>query len=204
MRTLLYVRTSTNLQANGLEAQILALKKYCETRGINSYEIFSDEGVSGAKANRPGLDSLLSVVETGDPCQVISYSLSRLSRSTKHLLHTLEAFQKYQVGFISLSESIDLSTPAGRMLTTVLGAVAELERSLIIERVKCGLENARAKGKRLGRVKTRDSALIQALLGQGLSYRKIASIAKCSTWCVAQEAKCLGIAKIQTAIPVSK
>ena len=81
------------------------------------------------------------------------WKFDRFARSLSHLLRALETFQALGVHFVSLSESLSTSTPAGKMVFTVLGAVAELERSLIVERVKAGLGNARAKGKRLGRPK---------------------------------------------------
>src|SRR5262252_3063389 len=84
---------------------------------------------------------------------VIVWRFDRFARSVSHLLRALETFQALGIDFISLSESIDTSTPTGKMVFTVLGAVAELERSLIVERVKAGIRNARAKGKRLGRPK---------------------------------------------------
>jgi DNA invertase Pin-like site-specific DNA recombinase len=92
-----------------------------------------------------------------------------------HLLRALETFQALGVHFVSLSESLDTSTPAGKMVFTVLGAVAELERSLIVERVKAGLRNARAKGKRLGRPRvTVDARRIAALRVAGSSWSEIA------------------------------
>jgi DNA invertase Pin-like site-specific DNA recombinase len=107
---------------------------------------------------------------------VIVWKFDRFARSVSHLLRALEIFQALGIDFVSLSESLDTSTPAGKMVFTVLGAVAELERSLIVERVKAGLRNARAKGKRLGRPrKIVDIARIAALRAQGASWPKIAA-----------------------------
>jgi DNA invertase Pin-like site-specific DNA recombinase len=93
-----------------------------------------------------------------------------------HLLRALETFQALGIEFVSLSEQMDTSTPTGKMVFTVLGAVAELERSLIVERVKAGLRNARAKGKKLGRPKkVMDDARIVGLRAQGLAWRAIAN-----------------------------
>jgi DNA invertase Pin-like site-specific DNA recombinase len=106
---------------------------------------------------------------------VIVWRFDRFARSVSHLLRALETFQALGIHFVSLSESLDTSTPAGKMVFTVLGAVAELERSLIVERVKAGLRNARAKGKRLGRPREIvDTAKIGKLRAQGRSWRKIA------------------------------
>jgi DNA invertase Pin-like site-specific DNA recombinase len=99
----------------------------------------------------------------------------------------LETLDNLRVGFISLSECIDMSTPTGKMVVTVLGAVAQLEREITVERVRTGLRNAVSKGKRLGRKRTRNSELIRSLRAQGLSYRKIAALAKCSVATVAEE-----------------
>ena len=106
---------------------------------------------------------------------VIVWKFDRFARSVSHLLRALETFQALGIHFVSLSESLDTSTPAGKMVFTVLGAVAELERSLIVERVKAGLRNARAKGKRLGRPrKFVDASKVTNLRKQGRSWRKIA------------------------------
>lgn len=102
------------------------------------------------------------------------WKFDRFARSVNHLLRALETFDALGIQFVSLTEAIDTSTPTGKMVFTVLGAVAELERSLIAERVRAGLRNARAKGKRLGRPRaTVDRARITALRAQGLSWAKI-------------------------------
>src|SRR3984885_3960471 len=96
------------------------------------------------------------------------------ARSVSHLLRALETFNALGIAFVSLSEQMDTTTPAGRMVFTVLGAVAELERSLIVERVRAGLRNARSKGKRLGRPRLDvDTARIAALRARGNSWRVV-------------------------------
>jgi DNA invertase Pin-like site-specific DNA recombinase len=106
----------------------------------------------------------------------VVWRFDRFARSVSHLLRALENFQALGIEFVSLSEQLDTSTPAGKMVFTVLGAVAELERSLIVERVKAGLRNARAKGKKLGRPKkVMDAARIARLRAQGRSWRAIAA-----------------------------
>lgn len=112
--------------------------------------------------------------------QVIVPAFSRLARSTTHLLRALDEFKLHNVSFISLSERLDTSTAAGKMAFTVLAAVSQLERELIIERVKVGLANARAKGKIIGRKKQRNSEMIRALRRKGLAYRAIADLCGCS------------------------
>jgi DNA invertase Pin-like site-specific DNA recombinase len=183
----LYARVSTDLQVTGLEAQVRALNEYCRLNGIANTELFTDENQSGAKASRPSLDRMMALVRSGDCDKVICYSLSRLGRSTTHLLKLMEEMNNHNVRFISLSEKLETETPAGRMIFTVLAAVSQLERELIAERVRCGLANAKAKGVRLGREKKRDSILIRKLLATGMSFRNISSIAKCSHGSVSAE-----------------
>jgi DNA invertase Pin-like site-specific DNA recombinase len=106
---------------------------------------------------------------------VCAWRFDRFARSVSHLLRALEAFKALGIDFVSFSEQMDTSTPAGKMVFTVLGAVAELERSLIVERVRAGLRNAHAKGKRLGRPRVAvDAAKIARLHAQGRSIREIA------------------------------
>jgi DNA invertase Pin-like site-specific DNA recombinase len=105
---------------------------------------------------------------------VCVWRIDRLARSVSHLLRALETFKALGIDFVSFSEQMDTSTPAGKMVFTVLGAVAELERSLIVERVKAGLRNARAKGKRLGRPRRAvDASTIAALRARGASWREV-------------------------------
>jgi DNA invertase Pin-like site-specific DNA recombinase len=145
-----------------------------------NYEIFTDHGISGAKESRPALNQLMERVEKGEAEQVIVFSFSRFARSVSHLLKALQKFKDRGVRFHSITEALDTSSPMGMALFTILGALAQLERELIRERVMAGLKNARAKGKRLGRERKRNDVLIQSLLTAGLSFREVAKIAKCS------------------------
>ena len=179
-KTVAYCRVSTALQGSGLEAQVRQVRVYCDQMGIKDVEIFTDENQSGAKQNRPALDRMMAAVKNNEVEQVIVPAFSRLARSTTHLLKALDEFKSYNVSFISLSERLDTSTAAGKMAFTVLAAVSQLERELIIERVKVGLANARAKGKIIGRKKMRNSDMIRALRLKGLPYRAIAELCNCS------------------------
>lgn len=179
-KTVAYCRVSTALQGSGLEAQVRQVRVYCEQMGINDVEIFTDENQSGAKQNRPALDRMMTAVKNNEVEQVIVPAFSRLARSTTHLLKALDEFKSNNCSFISLSERLDTSTAAGKMAFTVLAAVSQLERELIIERVKVGLANARAKGKLIGRKKMRNSDMIRALRKKGLTYRSIADLCGCS------------------------
>ena len=176
----LYVRVSTDGQQTGLESQIRALKEWCFRNQINEYEIFADEGISGAKEDRPALNRLMKMVENSEVEQVIVFSFSRFARSTSHLLKGLKIFKEKNTRFISTTESIDTNSPLGVALYTILGALAQLEREMIIERVRAGMANAKAKGKRIGRIKKRNSVLIRSLIDARLTYREVARIAKCS------------------------
>ncbi len=112
---------------------------------------YVDLGISGVKEKRPQLDRLMVEAHRRRFDAVIVWKFDRFARSVSHLLRALETFQALGIHFVSLSESLDTSTPAGKMVFTVLGAVAELERSLIVERVRAGMRNAKAKGKLIGR-----------------------------------------------------
>jgi DNA invertase Pin-like site-specific DNA recombinase len=186
-RWILYARTSTNRQEKGLEAQVRALKAFAEQKGVTEYDVFSDEGISGAKASRPSLDQAMQAIRARKYEGIIVYSFSRFARSTKHLLEALDEFQTLNVGFISLSESIDTKSAIGKALFTIISAISQLERELISERVKNGLNNAIAKGKLLGRKRTRNSLLIRELASKNYSYRKIAKLVGCSTTTVHRE-----------------
>lgn len=169
----IYSRTSTNMQQSGLEAQQRALVEYCKAKGIHSYESYQDSGVSGTRSSRPELDRLMNDVREGRIKTVVVYSFSRFARSTKFLIDSLEEFNERKVNFISLSENVDLSTAIGRAMFTIISAIATLERDLIAERVKNGLANAKAKGKTLGRPKTRNTELIVSLRKKGYTYKQI-------------------------------
>ncbi len=131
--------------------QTRELVEYCERRGWKVTDEYVDLGISGAKEKRPELDRMMADAHRRRFDAVAVWKFDRFARSVSHLLRALETFRALGIEFVSLSEHVDTSTPMGKMVFTVLGAVAELERSLIVERVKAGLRNARAKGKRLGR-----------------------------------------------------
>ena len=172
-KTLLYARVSTDQQATGLEAQVRALNDYCRLNQVTDFELFTDEGISGIKSSRPGLDRMMNMVKSNQASCVVVYSFSRFARSTTHMLHGLETMKNHGCNFVSITEKIDTNSPIGKAIFVIISAVAALERDLICERVKNGLANARAKGKILGRKKLRDSDLIRKLLTAGMSYRKI-------------------------------
>ena len=179
-RVACYCRVSTELQIGGMESQIRVLKTYCEQNNITEVEFYTDEGISGTKSSRPALDRMMASVEQDEISSVVVYSFSRFARSTTHLLNALQIFKKKGVHFVSLTEKIDTNSAVGIAIFSILASISQLERDLIADRVKIGLANARAKGKLIGRKKLRDSDLIRKLLKAGMTYRNIATIAKCS------------------------
>lgn len=196
MKAAIYARVSTNKGQNP-ELQTRELREYLERRGWQLAGEYVDVGICGAKEKRPELDRLLADAHRRRFDAVIVWKFDRFARSVSHLLRALETFQALGIDFVSLTEGVDTSTPAGKMVFTVLGAVAELERSLIVERVKAGLRNARAKGKRLGRPRVIvDSQMLSRIaflraeghswafvgerlgIGEGTAYRAWAASAK--------------------------
>ena len=185
----LYSRVSTAYQDNGLEAQERSLEHFCQSNNIIHYQKYSDKNVSGAKASRPELNRLMDDISNNKISKVVVYSFSRFARSTRHLLDALEFFNKHNVEFISLSEKIETNSPMGKAFFTVIAAISQLERELISERVSNGLKNAQAKGKIIGRPKTRPSETILNLRKKNHSYREIAQIIGMSHTAVAREIK---------------
>ena len=183
----LYARVSTDQQSGGLESQIRALREHCDRNGITEYELFTDENVSGAKVSRPSLDRMMTLIKQKEFSTLIVYSFSRFARSTTHLLSALEEMKKSETEFISITEKIETSSPMGRCFFTVIAAIGQLERELIVERVKNGLRNAKLKGKQIGRKKTRNSELIRSLLNSGMTLRATAKVANCSHGSVSLE-----------------
>lgn len=133
----------------------------------------------------------MAAVERDEISAVVVHSFSRFARSTTHLLNALTRFKQKGVHFVSISERIDTNSAVGVAIFSILAAIAQLERDLIASRVKIGLENARAKGKLIGRKKLRDSDLIRKLLKSGLSFRQVSTIAKCSHGSVSAEKKAM-------------
>jgi len=175
MRVAIYARVSTTNNGQSPEMQLRELREYAERRGWKVAGEYIDNGISGAKDSRPELNRLMADAHKRRIDVVCVWKFDRFARSVSHLLRALETFKALGVEFISFSEQLDTSTPTGKMIFTVLGAVAELERSLIAERVRAGLRNARAKGRRLGRPKVHaDTADIAALRSQGLTVATIA------------------------------
>jgi DNA invertase Pin-like site-specific DNA recombinase len=174
MRAAIYARVSTTGHGQDPQLQTREIREYCERQGWQVAGEYVDAGISGAKDSRPELNRLLADAHRRRFDAVVVWKFDRFARSVSHLLRALETFNSLGIAFVSLSEQIDTTTPTGKMVFTVLGAVAELERSLIAERVRAGLRNARAKGKRLGRPRVVvDARRIAALRDSGASWATV-------------------------------
>ncbi len=179
MKVALYARVST--EGQDPEVQLAALRAHAAARGWELVEEFVDQGFSGVKERRPALDRLLGAAWAGKFQGVLVWRFDRFARSVKHLISALETFRSLKVDFISLQEQFDTSTPIGQAMFAIIGAMAQLERDIIRERVRAGLAQARARGVRLGRP---SAAITPAgaleLHGQGLSLGEIAKRLHCS------------------------
>jgi DNA invertase Pin-like site-specific DNA recombinase len=176
MKAAIYARVSTTNHGQDVTLQTRELRQFVGARGWDIAGEYVDAGVSGTKDSRPELNRLIADAHKRRFDVVCVWRFDRFARSVSHLLRALETFKALGIDFVSFSEQMDTSTPAGKMVFTVLGAVAELERSLIVERVRAGLRNARAKGKTLGRPRiTVDAARISRLRAEGKSWQMIAS-----------------------------
>ncbi len=145
----LYARVSTTDQ--DVAMQLHALREYCKLRKIKVFQEYTDSGISGMKDSRPSLDLMMEDARQKKFDTIIVYRFDRFARSARHLILALEEFQSLGIDFISYQENIDTDSPLGKALFVIVGAVAELERNIIVERVKSGLEMAKSKGIQLGR-----------------------------------------------------
>ena len=169
-RVAIYARVSTGDQT--CDNQLCDLREYCRARGWTDVREFTDMGVSGTRERRPALDKLMAEVRARKVDVVVVAALDRLGRSVRHLVETLEVFRHLGVEFISLREQIDGSGPLGQAIFTIIAAIAQLERSLIVERVKAGLRRARSEGKKLGRPRLKvDEHQLRIVVNQKLPVR---------------------------------
>jgi DNA invertase Pin-like site-specific DNA recombinase len=175
-RVAFYLRVSTGSQT--VENQRMELAKVAEQRGWTVVEIYSDNGVSGAKGRdkRPAFDRLCKDAIAGKLDMVAAWSVDRLGRSVLHLAQFVNDMQAAGVGLYLHTQGIDSSTPTGRAMLGMCGVFAELEREIIKERIHAGLNRARAKGTKLGRkrVDSRTEERIKALRAKGMGKCKIA------------------------------
>jgi len=155
--------------------QLRELREFVERRGWQITGEYVDRGVSGSKDRRPALDQMMAAAQGRKFDVLLVWKLDRFARSLKHLVNALAEFEALGIAFVSLRDNLDLTTPSGRLMFQIIGAMAEFERALIQERVKAGLRNAKAKGVRLGRPRVFVSeSRIDALRASGTSWRAIA------------------------------
>jgi DNA invertase Pin-like site-specific DNA recombinase len=147
-RAVLYVRVSTLDQS--IEPQLLDLRQMAAARGYEIVREYSDK-LSGTKSKRPGLDALLSDAQRHRFDVVMVWAFDRMARSVRHFLEVLDELNHLGIEFVSFRESIDTSGPLGRAMVVIVGAIAELERNLIVERVKAGMRRAKLDGRQIGR-----------------------------------------------------
>jgi len=169
-RAAIYARVSTPDQH--LENQLLDLRKLAEQRGFEVVREYTDRGISGSKAKRPGLDAMMADARRGEFSVVLVAAFDRLARSTKSFLSTVEELEQLGIALISAREAVDTTGAMGRMFVTLVASIAELERSLIVERIRSGMRRARLEGQRLGRAPIaidRDSLVRDRLSGMSLT-----------------------------------
>jgi DNA invertase Pin-like site-specific DNA recombinase len=147
-RAVLYVRVSSVDQ--NLQTQLLDLEQMAGQRGYEIIREYRDQ-ISGAKARRPGLDQLLRDARRGSFDVVLVWACDRIARSVRHFLEVLDELNRLNVEFVSFREQIDTGGPLGRAIVVIIGAIAELERSLIVERVRAGMRRAKLEGRHIGR-----------------------------------------------------
>jgi len=178
-RAALYARVSTLDQHP--ETQLLDLRQLAEQRGFQIIEEYVDHGISGSRTRRPALDKLLADANRHRFDVVVVAAFDRMARSVRHLLETLDELSRLGIEFISLRESIDSGGPLGRAIVVIIGAIAELERSLIVERVRAGMRRARLEGQHIGRRPLDlDRAAILRDRARGLSFGDLAKLHRAS------------------------
>jgi DNA invertase Pin-like site-specific DNA recombinase len=175
LRVALYGRVSTLDKGQDVNLQLNELREYSERRGWTIVGEYVDNGVSGAKESRPELNRLMADAKRRKFDSIAVWKLDRFGRSLKHLVMTLADLESLGIAFVSLRDGFDLSTPSGRLMFQIIGAMGEFERNLIRERVRAGMAHAKAKGHRLGRARLCvDMTAVKARRANGESLRAIA------------------------------
>jgi DNA invertase Pin-like site-specific DNA recombinase len=177
-RVALYMRVSTVDQHP--ETQLHDLRSLAAQRGLEIVGEYVDK-ISGAKAKRPGLDQLLADARRGKFDVVMVWAFDRMARSVRHFLEVLDELNHLQIEFVSFRENIDTGGPLGRALVVIIGAIAELERNLIIERVRAGMRRAKLEGRHIGRQPLDlDRVAIVQDRQRGLSLSQVADLHRIS------------------------
>ncbi len=189
-RAALYVRVSTIDQH--LETQLLDLRGLAAQRGLEIIHEYSDK-ISGAKSKRPGLDQLLYDARRHKFDVVVVWAFDRIARSVRHFLEVLDELNHLNIEFVSFRENVDTGGPLGRAMVVIIGAIAELERNLIIERVRAGMRRARLEGRQIGRAPleiNRPALLLDRQRGMSLKdLAKAYGISKASVCRVIKDAQ---------------
>jgi DNA invertase Pin-like site-specific DNA recombinase len=146
----LYCRVSTCDQS--IEPQLVDLRQMASARGFEVVKTYNDV-ISGTKSKRPGLDALLADARRRRFDVVVVWAFDRMARSVRHFLEVLDELNHLGIEFLSFREAVDTSGPLGRAMVVIVGAIAELERNLIVERVKAGMRRARLEGRQIGRAR---------------------------------------------------
>ena len=176
----IYVRVSTTDKGQDIETQLLPLKAFAKSRGWDAI-IYQDK-MSGSRTDRPELNQMMADVRKRKLDVILVHRFDRFARSTKQLIDALEEFRALGVNFVSYQEAVDTTTPAGKLMFSMISAFAEFEREIIRERVRAGLDRARKQGKTLGRPKVGiNREEIIKLKSEGNTYRQIAKILSIST-----------------------
>ncbi len=177
-RAALYLRVSTLDQHP--ESQVYDLEQLAPQRNLEIVSRYTDK-ISGTRARRPGLDQLMADARRGRFDVVLVWACDRIARSVRHFLEVLDELNHLNVEFVSFREQLDTGGPLGRAMVVIIGAIAELERSLIVERVRAGMRRARLEGTRLGRPPLqidRDALLLDR--ARGYSLRQLAKMHRLS------------------------
>lgn len=150
MKIAIYCRVSTK-DKQDITTQETYLKEYASREGLEVYNLYSDIGESGSKDSRPKFDIMLSDMREGLFKGILVYKLDRIGRSLSHLVKLFEEFKKRNIEFVSATQSINTTTPEGRMFLHILMTLAQYERELTVSRIKAGLERAKKQGKLIGK-----------------------------------------------------
>jgi DNA invertase Pin-like site-specific DNA recombinase len=147
----IYVRVSTTDQH--VESQLYDLRELAAQRGFEVVHEYEDRGVCGKKARRPGLDALMADARRKKFSVVLVAAFDRIARSTRNFLQVIDELDSLEIEFISRREGVATGDAMGRLFVTIISAIAELERSLVVERVKSGMRRARLEGRQIGRAR---------------------------------------------------
>ena len=167
-RAALYMRVSTVDQHP--ETQLYDLRQMAGQRGFEIVQEYTDR-ISGAKARRPGLDAMMTDARRGRFDVVLVWASDRIARSTRHFLEVLDELSRLNIEYVSFREQLDTGGPLGRAVVTIIGVVSELEKSLIVERVRAGMRRARLEGRQIGRpalALNHEAILVDRRRGQSL------------------------------------